>query len=906
MKKRDFWGIGIFIIVLIIVFLNKIVNFIINIKWFKEMGYLSVYFTKISAVLKLMIPIFLICFIGIWFYYKSIKKSIIKWNTVVEVNSIKDKREKNIILIVDALISLFVSFNFASAYWYTILEFANGQSFNVKDPLFNKDISFYIFKLPLIESINKAAISLILFLVFVTIVIYISMNTKDKIVFGRHRDENQSANSNKATGFKSGLTRFAGKQLAVVGSLALIFISLEYAIKAWNLVYSPRGVAFGASYTDTHVTLRFYKIIVVASLISAIVIFISVLKSKVRPIVIFSVLIIALIFSEKVVSGVWENFIVKSNEKRLETPYIEYNIKYTKKGFGIDNIEEKVYNLDNNLNKEVISKNRDTIDNIKINSVSPALEFYNQVESKKSYYQFNDVDIDRYNINGKYTQVFVSARELEYDKLKEKASTWQSKHLIYTHGYGLVMSKVNSVTSEGKPDFVVNDMPIKNVSGIKIDNPRIYFGEKTKEYCIVNTKLEELDYPKESEENTNNKYDGKAGIKMNLFNRILFAINQKDINFLLSRDINADSRILINRSITNRIKKIAPFLMYDKDPYLVVNNGRLYWIIDAYTASNRYPFSEPMNGVNYMRNSAKVIIDTVDGTTNFYIVDKNEPIINTYSKIFPKLFKDINELPKGFKEHFRYPDQYFITQCKVMEKYHVDDADSFFGSPNIWDIAKNQKQVEGKDNINAASYVIMKLPGEPKEEMVLIQYFNQYQRENMIALMAARMDKDNYGKLVLYKLPRTVNSPILFKQKINQDTAISKELSLWNKEGSKVQFGDTMIVPVANSLLYVEPIYLRAQGERSIPEMKRVVVSYEDRMILAPDIETGLKQLFDYEDKDNEKKVIDNSTVPMKNDPIIKQAKELYSKALEAQKSGDWAKYGEYIKKLGETLNNIK
>ncbi|MEA4825613.1 MAG: UPF0182 family protein, partial [Clostridium sp.] len=468
-------------------------------------------------------------------------------------------------------------------------------------------------------------------------------------------------------------------------------------------------------------------------------------------------------------------------------------------------------------------------------------------------------------------------------------------------------SKVKSVTSEGKPDFVVKDMPLSNKSSIKIDDPRIYFGEKTNEYAIVNTKINEMDYPKETGDEAIKNYDGTAGIKMNFFNRILFAINQKDIKFLLSRDITRDSKILIRRNIVDRVKRIAPFLTYDKDPYIVINGGKLYWVIDAYTVSNRYPFSEPINNINYMRNSVKVIIDAVNGITDFYLIDKNEPIAASYSKIFPKLFKDVSEIPEGFKEHFRYPEDYFLTQCKVMEKYHVDDASEFFSGQNLWDISKNQKQVEGKDSINPASYIIMKLPGEAKEEMVLIEYFNQRQRENMVALFGARMDKDNYGKLVLYKFPttesETVSSPILFKQKIKQDTTISKELSLWDAKGSQVQFGDTMIIPVENSLMYIEPIYLRADGEKSTPEMKRVVVSYADKMILANNVDDALKQLFNYDDKKNEGTEDKGNTMQVPNK--IKEAKDLYNKALEAQKSGDWAKYGEYIKQLGESLNKL-
>lgn len=903
MKKKRLFIIVILIIGLIIGFLNQILNIIINAKWFSELGYFSVYLTKITATLKLMIPIFAICFLAIWIYYKSIRKSVIKFKTVVEVDTLREKRERKIFILFNSIVSLLISFSFAVTYWYRVLQFTNSTKFNVQDPIFNMDISFFIFKLPLIESLYGIIMSLLVFLVIATVIIYIVLSARDRMVFGRQT----STDFSKITNFKSGITKFAGKQLAVIGALLLAFISLGYAIKAWNLVYSPRGVAFGASYTDTKITLKFYEVIVVVSLISSIVVFISVLKSKVKPIVVSVVLIFLLIISENIVASMWQKFIVKSNEKSLEAPFIEYNMNSTKKAFGIDDIEEKSYPLSNNLSKEVIDRNRDTIENIKVNSVAPALEFYNQVESKKNYYGFNDIDIGRYNINGKYTQVFIAPRELEYDKLQDKASTWQNKHLTYTHGYGIVMSKVKSVTSEGKPDFVVKDMPLSNKSSIKIDDPRIYFGEKTNEYAIVNTKINEMDYPKETGDEVIKNYDGTAGIKMNFFNRILFAINQKDIKFLLSRDITRDSKILIRRNITDRVKRIAPFLTYDKDPYIVINGGKLYWVIDAYTVSNRYPFSEPINNINYMRNSVKVIIDAVNGTTDFYLIDKNEPIAASYSKIFPKLFKDLSEIPEGFKEHFRYPEDYFLTQCRVMEKYHVDDASEFFSGQNLWDISKNQKQVEGKDSINPASYIIMKLPGEAKEEMVLIEYFNQRQRENMVALFGARMDKNNYGKLVLYKFPttesETVSSPILFKQKIKQDTTISKELSLWDAKGSQVQFGDTMIIPVENSLLYIEPIYLRADGEKSTPEMKRVVVSYADKMILANNVDDALKQLFNYDDKKNEE--TEDKGNPMQVPNKIKEAKDLYNKALDAQKSGDWAKYGEYIKQLGESLNKL-
>ena len=349
---------------------------------------------------------------------------------------------------------------------------------------------------------------------------------------------------------------------------------MGYLIKSWNLVYSPRGIVFGASYTDVHVTLRFYQVIAVASLIAAIITFISILTYKTKPMIISIIVIVVLIFGENIASTVVQKFEVKSNEKTLEKPYIQYNIDNTRKAFNINNIEEIPFEIKNDLTKEDINANKDTIDNIKINSYKPALEFYNQFQYMRYYYGFNDIDIDRYNINGKYNQVFIAPREINLESLKDNSNTWQNRHLVYTHGYGVVMSKVNSVTSEGQPDFVINNIPLENKTDIKLDNPRIYFGESTNDYSIVNTKIGELDYPKGGENQMNN-YEGKAGIKMNLANKILFAINKKSIKFLLSKDITSNSKILINRNIVQRVKKIAPFLTYDSDPYIVINDGKI-------------------------------------------------------------------------------------------------------------------------------------------------------------------------------------------------------------------------------------------------------------------------------------------------------------------------------------------
>lgn len=897
------WSSLIVILFVCILFLNKIVDFIINVEWYKEVGYLTVYFTKLIAICKLMIPLFIIIYISIVLYWRSLRLSIIKYRRAFEVNNDKVKNEKRIFIIVNLIVSFLFSYAFAATYWYRILQFNNSVPFNIKDPILNLDVSFYIFKLPLIQSLHSMILSLIIFLGLITLVTYFTLSVKDKVIW-----RNFKKDSGKIDILNSGITRFAGKQLAVLAALVMICVSIGYILKCIGLVYSQKGVTFGAGYTDAHVSLLLYKIIAAASIISAVIIFISILVSKVKPIIVSITVIVALILIKSLSYTVVQNFIVKSNQKTLEQPYIKYNIDYTRKAFNIENIDANPFQVKDNLTSQDIDNNMDTINNIRINSFEPTLEFYNQVQIIRYYYKFNNIDVDRYNINGKFNQIFIGTREINTKAIDP--NTWQNRHLIYTHGYGIVMNKVNSVTSEGQPNFVIKDMPPQNSTDIKLDNARIYFGEKTDDYAIVDTKLKEFDYPKGSENATNN-YDGSAGIKLGFINRILFAINQKDINFLLSRDILKESKILINRSIKDRVSKIAPFLNYDSDPYIVMSGGKLYWILDGYTVSDRYPFAQPQNNLNYIRNSVKVTVDAENGNVNFYIMDKSDPIVQSYAKIFPDLFKDINKLPSDIVQHFKYPKDLFNIQCSVLGKYHVTDPGVFYSGEDLWEVAKNQKQVSGEKYSMESSYMVMKLPNEQKEEMILLQYFNMRDKDNMVALFGARMDGENYGKMVLYKFPaeKTVYSPYLFKQKLNQDTTISSQLSLWNKDGSEVQFGDTIIVPINQSLVYVEPMYLRASGKEGIPEMKRVIVSYSDKMVLAESIDDALQQIFsykqDYNQENSNESQIETPSYDI-NAEKLKEAKSLYEQALEAQKNGDWSKYGENIKKLGDIIDSLQ
>lgn len=915
MKNKILNTVLISILLLVVVFFVS-TNFIINVQWFKEVGYLNVFFTKLIAICKLFVPIFILYFCVIAIYLFTLRKSIRSL-----VGDTKFKSVKKYFLLSNLVISILGAGATATTQWYKILQFTNAVPFGEVDPIFNKDISFYVFKLPLVQSLFSTAISLIIILVLITVIIYLALGFKDKI----YQNKDNVININSKT---YGIRKFAGKQLAVLASVLSLLIGCSYLLKSYNLVYSTRGVSYGAGYTDVKITMIFYKVIAVACVISSIVVFISILKLKFRPIIISIASIAVLIVLEPVVAIFTQQFVVKPNEMELEKPYISYSIDATKKAFNIDEIEVKEMEPNENITSEKLEDNKDIIENLKVNSTGPLLSFYQQVQLIKNYYEFNDADTDRYNINGKYTQVFVSPREINRDSM----TTWQNKHLRYTHGYGLAMSRVNSVTEFGQPDFVMKDIPTVNTTDINLENPRIYFGESDNDYVIVNTEGGEFDYPTGDTENTFN-YNGTGGLKMTPFNRVLFSIYERNPKILMSSSITSESRIILNRNIVKRVQEIAPFLIYDSDPYIVVHDGRLVWMMDAYTSTDKYPFSEPHEGVNYIRNSVKVVVDAFNGNVDFYVTDENDPIINCYLKIYKGLFKPLSEMPEDLKEHFRYPQDLFELQSKVLTKYHVDDPIKLFTEEDLWDrslevvkhggenlsqgdegkeesILNKAKENKNNEAENEGLYLMTKLPDEENVEMMLLDYFNMRGKQSMVALLGARMDGDKYGELVMYKFPpqRTIYSPILFKNRIQQDPNISKEISLWAGKGSEVIYGDIIIVPIEDSLLYLNTIYLKANSENSMPEMKRVILSNGDKIVIEENIEKALLKLFNYssseENKNSNKDETPKNEITSDNSGI-KEAADLFNKAIEAQKNGDWATYGEFINKLGDILNKM-
>ncbi|SEG10279.1 hypothetical protein SAMN05660865_01746 [Caloramator fervidus] len=877
-KVKNFWGKAIAFTFVILFLLSMISGFLVDIQWFKEVGYLGVFFTSFKAKLIIFLPSFFIFLLVIYFYARFLTQSYIQMGQVV-YDDFYLKRRNKLMLIISSIIAFVISFIFTNAFWYKILEFINGENFNLKDPIFNKDVGFFIFKLPLIQAILGFFMTMLLFLFVISFIFYAIEKARDGIV--------------SISFMKNSKSRFFAKQIAYFASAFLLLLSAVFYIKALNLVYSPRGVAFGASYTDINVTLPFFKVLSLLCLFASFVMFFFILKRNIKGIISVALIIVALILFEEIASFVVEKIIVSPNAREKEMPYLKYNIEYTRKAFGLENVKEREFDVKNDLTLKDIQENKDTIDNIRVTEFSQSLEVFNQIQAIRNYYRFNDVDIDRYVIDGRLRQVFISARELDNSLRDPKFQTWQNKKLFYTHGYGAVMSYTNTVTQTGLPQFILKDIPVSGK--INIDKPQIYFGEINNDYIIVNARNNEIDYPYGSGEKET-RYDGKAGIRLSPLNRIIFALAYGDLNIILSSNVTSDSRIILNRDIVKRVKKIAPFLNYDEDPYLVIANGRLYWIIDAYTVTDRFPYSEPYFGINYIRNSVKVVVDAYDGKVDFYLVDKNDPIALTIGNIYKGIFKDIKDMPQEIKKHLRYSEDVFMVQATVYEKYHMKNPISFYNSEDLWSIAK-YKNSDGSERPVEAVYQVMKIFDD--EEFLLTIPYTVAKKENMVSWLAVRMDK-NLGEMLLIRFPKekAILGPQQFNSRINTDIQISSLITLLNQQGSSVILGETNIIPIKNSLLYVRPLYLKAQGGKSLPELKKVIVNYGDTLVMEDNIGLAIKKLFNQtiSEQYNEE---DLKT-------LIDKADETYKKAIEAQKNGDWAGYGKFIKELENIIEKLK
>ena len=851
--------------------------------------------------------------------------------------------------------------------WFQALQFGNSTDFDIKDPLYNLDISFYTFKLRFIEELNEMVIVLLIAFAVLTVIYYmILLTVRTPQIFeeaeeepevdderydgsGYNTDDSGSGFGKATTGFDNlndmfgkfaqsftggrrqaakkppkkkrtfddnnfrMLVSIAEKQLVIVGILFFLMVGVNFFLKQYNLLFGSTGAVYGAGFTDVNVTLWMYRVIMVLSVIAAIGFAIGIKKKKAKPAVIVPILMVIIGLLGTGAGLLVQNLVVTPDEINKESEYLERNIEYTQYAYGLKDVDMKAFKANYDLTGDDISNNMETISNIRINDYAPAKTFYNQTQSIRQYYTFNDVDVDRYNVNGEYTQTFLSAREIDEESLP--TDTWLNKHLKYTHGYGITLSRVDKITASGQPDMLIDSIPpISKIDEIDITRPEIYYGESTNDYSLVNTSEDEFDYP-DGNSNKYTQYEGDAGIKMNLINRLMFAVKERSLKMLVSGNINSDSKILINRNIAERVQEIMPYLEYDEDPYMITVEGKLYWIIDAYTYTSMYPYSEPFsaeNDVNYIRNSVKVVIDAYNGTTDYYVVDKDDPIAQTFKKIYPDLFKDLDEMPEGIRAHIRYPSTLLNIQAKVYQRYHMNDVKVFYQNEDLWQISSEIYGTE--EQAMTPNYYIMKLPGEKSAEFVNSIPFTPKDKKNLTGLLVARNDGEEYGELVLYQMPKSkiVYGPMQVEAQIDQNTEISKEFSLWNSSGSKYSRGNMFVVPIEESLLYIEPVYLEATNS-SIPEVKRVIVVYGDNIAYEATLAEALDSLFGEgsatesggDEEASEGGASTGSDKELSQTEIIRNAQEAFENAQQAQQDGDWAKYGEYLNELDKYLNML-
>lgn len=850
LTKKYKWFLPVLVTLIIVMALSStVIDFVTEIQWFGSMGYLATFLTALKYKAILFVPIAILFAVVMKIYLDVIFAKYIKMGHIEMDEKTKKINHKKHTWVATG-VGILLGYIFSAALWFNLLQLIYGKDFGLNDPIYNMDVSYYLFAVPFLQEVLRLGIMTIIIWVMVTmgfyaIVLQMYPPTEGTVFYINPANGPLAVMSMiKRDIFASAIKRFA-----VLGAAFYILLGLTFLTMAYGILYSKQGVAFGAGYTDVNVTLRGLQALAIVSFVSAPIFFIGIFKGKKKWLLSGPVLLVGVGLLMGVSSFIVQKWIVEPDELTKEAPYLTYNIDYTQRAFALDNVEINEFPVDQNITAEEIKNSESTIKNIRINDERPLIQIYNQIQALRLYYEFNHVTMDRYTVDGIYRQMFISPRELNVTKLDPKAQTWINMHLKYTHGYGFVAAPVNEVEPDGLPKLMVKNIPPIANEAFKVTRPEIYFGEKTNEYAIVGAKESEFDYPAGSE-NQETRYAGKDGISLKGFNRFLYAVKESSVKLFLSTNITGDSKILIHRNLYDRVTRIAPFLMYDQTPQFVVNqeNGKLYWIIDAYTASTNFPYSQRFNfkgySVNYLRNSIKVVVDAYDGTVDFYQVDAEDPIANTYGNIYSGLLKPVSACDPALVAHFKYPKDLFNVQAEVFKTYHVNNPKVFYNGEDQWSIAKEKYLAETQ--AYEPNYVMFTLPGEKEAELALMQPFTPREKANLSALLIARNDGEHYGKMYAYQLPKdkTIDGPMMIESKIDQDSVISPQFTLWSQEGSNVLRGNVIITPVGNSLLYTEAIYLKAENENSMPEVKRVIAVYKDKVIMEESLALCLEKLF--------------------------------------------------------------
>ena len=794
----------------------------------------------------------------------------------------------------------------ARAMWLTALMSFEGGLFGQVDPVLGRDVSFFVFHLPWLSFLQGWFLWLVAVSLIGSVLIYLATYSAQRLT---SRIQVVDAKGGR---FSIRLPRAAERHLLVLGALVLGLIAAGYQLDVPQLLYSTSGAAFGAGYTDVHSRLPVLHLLTGLALVGALVLLVSlVVKVRWLPYLVIGAWVLVMLLGGGVYPGLVQRLAVEPNELAREREYIGHTIEFTRQAYGLDKIKAADFEIEEETADLDVEANESTIQNIRLWDYRPLLRTYGQLQEIRLYYAFSDVDVDRYLVGDDYRQVTLAAREIAQNELPEKAQTWVNRHLVYTHGSGVVLSPVNEVVEEGLPRLWVRDIPPRSVyPELQLTQPGIYYGELTDNYVVVKTKEQELDYPS-GDQNVYTSYEGKGGVVLDSpLKRLAYAMRMGDSQVLLSGAITTQSRLLWRRSIRERVEAVAPFLRYDPDPYPVIVDGRLVWLLDAYTVSRRYPYSEPtqtsFGQLNYIRNSVKVAMDAYDGTLTFYLIDDEDPLIRTYASIFPDLFRPASEMDPTLVAHWRYPEGMFLIQAARYQTYHMTDPQVFYNKEDLWNWAE---EVSGGERLRIEPYYVnMRLPGETSAEFVLMLPFTPSSKQNMIAWLYARNDGERYGELGVYKFPkqRLVYGPMQVESRIDQDPVISQQLSLWNQRGSQVIRGNLLVIPVDEAILYVEPIYLQAEASQ-LPELRRVIVSYGNRIAMEETLAEALARVIGAGPVAEPPPEPAGDAVLVEGDvaELVDQADAHYRAAQECLITGNWACYGTEMEALERVLETL-